>query len=223
MPVEHSIRGRQLRFASPDYRREIQAGLGLVLNGILLIIVCFISLTVLASAGVSPLFVSVGLGFGMVAISIMIAVGYWRYTTPDPGFALAEQANSARAVARIAVVVGAACLLGKTIVELLLSGSHTHPAQMPTGVSLLRLVTGSLALLQLVAWVVQFFSVMTYTAWVAGRIPDDAIVRKARRYRWLLPLIAILGLPLFMLGPLFALVRYWNLLHALRKQIKAMG
>jgi hypothetical protein len=40
--------------------------------------------------------------------------------------------------------------------------------------------------------------------------------QRARRYVWLVPVVAIVGAPLLFLGPLIALVMYYNTLSTLR-------
>ena len=72
----------------------------------------------------------------------------------------------------------------------------------------------------LVAWVVQLAAASHYSAWVAARVPDSGLQASALRCRWLLPLIAVVGVPLLMIGPLAALVRYWNLLHTVRQRVR---
>jgi hypothetical protein len=41
-------------------------------------------------------------------------------------------------------------------------------------------------------------------------------------YRWLLPLIAVVGAVALFLGPLVALIMYWNLLDRMRKHLKSI-
>ena len=48
------------------------------------------------------------------------------------------------------------------------------------------------------------------------------IVRRASMYRWLLPLIAVVGAVALFLGPLVALIMYWNLLDRMRKHLKSI-
>lgn len=218
MPIGQTLRGRLLPYASPEYRHEVQAGLGLVLNGTLLMIVLLVVTFAVA-------IVQLGVGargileIAQFGISLMILLGYWRYTTPDPGFALTEQSNSARVVARVAVAVAAVCMLITSVGRFMLA---PLPGAAPEIRGALAIVVVGAAFLYTIAWLVQFFAIMTYTAWIAGRVPDADIEKKARRYRWLLPVVYLLG-SLIVIGPLIALVMYWNLLHKLRRQIQAMG
>jgi ACR3 family arsenite efflux pump ArsB len=58
--------------------------------------------------------------------------------------------------------------------------------------------------------------------WLARRVPDQWIVKRATTYRWLLPVLTTVGVLLIGLGPLIALVLYWNLLDRMRKHLKAI-
>lgn len=84
------------------------------------------------------------------------------------------------------------------------------------------LVSGAASLLSGVAWITQFFAAMLYVRWLARRVPDGRLHDKAKRFMWLGPVLYTVGIVLLMLGPLIALVMYWNMLDKLRKHIKAM-
>lgn len=58
--------------------------------------------------------------------------------------------------------------------------------------------------------------------WLATRVPDYFIVKRTKTYMWLLPVLYIPGAALIGLGPLIALVLYWNLLDRLRKHVKSI-
>jgi hypothetical protein len=74
----------------------------------------------------------------------------------------------------------------------------------------------------LVTWVAQFFAGLKYTSWMMSRIPDEELVKRCKKYMWLLPLVFVLGLACAGLGPLIALVMYWNHLDKLRKYLQTM-
>jgi hypothetical protein len=63
---------------------------------------------------------------------------------------------------------------------------------------------------------------MRYTRWVAGRVPDAHMVGRTKTYMWLLPLLYTVGI-LIIVGPLIALVMYWNLLDRLRKHLTSIA
>ncbi|MFT3683817.1 MAG: hypothetical protein QM783_02635 [Phycisphaerales bacterium] len=221
-PVQDSLRGILFAFASPDYRGKIAKGLSLVLTAILLTIVLGVgSLVVSFAMGGAPsgrMAVAVA-SLGVTAMGIL---GYWWYTEPDPGYTGLERPNSARQVARIAVMVQAG-VQAVQLVMMLMSDTVGAATGTAAGFSAVMILSGFLSLLALAAWVTQFFAVMQYTRWMATRIPDAFIQRRAATYMWLLPVISVVGAILLFLGPLVALILYWNLLDRLRKHVKSIN
>lgn len=214
-PIQHSLRGHLLRFASPDYIQQLRQGLSLFLNGVLLYIVCFVVLMfmgIIAPGPSSSFFSLVFLG-----INIMMLIGYWKYSNPDPGYLGREDPNAARRVLRISLIV----MIATTAVSGLLGLVSAVPGpNVATGLGLLLICV---ALVNAIASLAVFFTSLQYTRWLATRIPDPLIEKRSRRYMWLLPVISIVGAPIFFIGPLIALVLYWNLLDRVRKYIKQIA
>lgn len=73
-----------------------------------------------------------------------------------------------------------------------------------------------------IAWLVQFFAGLRYTRWMFGRVPNPEEQKKCDRFMWMLPLIFVLGACLLYLGPIIAMVLYWNQLHRLRQYVKTL-
>lgn len=221
-PVEASLRGFVLEYAHPDYLKKLKSGLEYVLNGIL----CSVVLIVLAAAVPFLLaslrspsmsafqMISQGLQF---LVTMIILFGYFKYTEPDPSYTGFEKPNSARTVLRIAIAVQAGCVA----VQLLLTAVllNTGGAGMTSLFSILLL--GGLGLVSLAASATQYFAAIRYTRWLASRVPDDYVVRRTKTYMWLLPVLVTVG-ALVLIGPLIALIMYWNLLHRMRKHIKSI-
>lgn len=221
-PVEMSLRGHFLQFAGRDWLANLRKGLSLVLNGILIYILVVILGAVMgavgAATGTSGLqVVAVAMGLG---VSIMIALGYWKMTEPDPSVRSTDNAQSSRQVIRVVVV----CQAGLALLQFVLQAVLAIPAVSSPGATYMELVTiivGLLSIVGALAWVVQFICVMNYTMWLGSRVPDAWIKKRAKMYRWLLPVIAIFG-AIVILGPLIALIMYWNLLDRLRKHCKSI-
>lgn len=213
--VEQSYLPDLLQNRSPEYLGQLRSGLSFVLNGILAY-VCVVVLGIF-SAFVSVTGAELFLAFAGTACSIAILVGWWRLTTPDPG--MPPEANAglgARQIIRIAVCVQlAASIFG--LVPQFSTGQTLAPGM--TAIVVLSMVLG---LLSLVAWVAQFFAAMLYVRWLARRVPDQKLHNRAKRFMWLGPLLQTVGLLLIGLGPLIALVMYWNMLDVMRKHIKRM-
>lgn len=218
-PVSDSLRGIFLQYASSEYLATVHSGLRLVLYAILATIVMFVVGMFGGVAGLGPEFQLVLNGVGFL-ISIVSMVGYWRYTQVDPMFAGEEKPDAARRVVRGTVLVQAATTAVSFVVGLAGVGGAVSRA---SGTVAAAVTIGlMLGLLSLAAFVVQFFAVMRYTRWMARRVPDEHIVHRSGRYMWLLPVLAVLGAPLLLLGPLLALVMYWNLLDRLQRHLRAI-
>ncbi len=95
--------------------------------------------------------------------------------------------------------------------------THLRKPQPQTGGS--SSVLFSLGLLALGVSAVQFFAAMLYLRWLAPRLPDDEVDAWARRLMWLGPLLVTVG-ALIVVGPLIAMVLYWNLLDRVRRNLK---
>jgi hypothetical protein len=77
-------------------------------------------------------------------------------------------------------------------------------------------------LVALVASVAQFFAAMLYIKWLATRLPSPRAEKRAKLMLWLGPVLYTGGLLLVGLGPLIALIMYYNLLEWVRKDLKAI-
>lgn len=214
VPVLDSLRGVLLEFASRAYVAKITTGLTLVLNGILLMVLMWVVVVLgsvmMSATGSRPPNLSLLVSMIGVGVSVLILLGYFRYSEPDPGFIGSERPDSARRVLRFAVAIQA----GAALVEFL---SQMVARVTSTASLTINLATSANSVVSMVAWVVQFFAVMRYTEWLAKRVPDHRVVVLCKRYRWLLPVVAVVGALVFMAGPLVALALYWNLLHRVRK------
>ncbi|MBX3359492.1 MAG: hypothetical protein KF745_13815 [Phycisphaeraceae bacterium] len=212
-PVADSLRGILLQFASKEYIGAALQGHTLVLGGILLYLAVQVA-GIVARALVVEAWVDWGLqGCGIVSV-LMIAGGYLRLTVRDPQFTGTERPGSARRVLQIAVMGQIAAMAATLTGVLLLASGGTGAAWMVVIVVVLFVVDK-------VLWAVQFFAMMRYTRWLARRVPDGWVVKRTKVYMWLLPVLATVGI-VIMVGPLIALVMYWNLLDRMRKHLKAI-
>jgi hypothetical protein len=217
-PVADSVRGVLLQFADRDYLRTILTGHSWVLNAILVYVV----LTVTAFVGtIAPLLLAASPYFELImtglflSVSIWSFLGYYKLTQPDPQFTGTERPDSARQVVRIAAMASIAI----NALTLLIDGAI---AITGTTHALISMLSSVLGLLSLGAFGVQFFAMMNYTIWLSRRVPDAWMMKRARTYRWLLPVLATVGVLAIGLGPLIALVLYWNLLDRMRKHLKSL-
>lgn len=225
-PVADSLKGFLLQHASAEYRAAIGSGLSLVLNGILLMIVIMVVnvfIVVALGGGGSQTAVLITMMLGLIP-TVMTYLGYLRYTEPDPGYIGLEPPNSAREVLRITLIItGTAQLIQ---IGLTFAGASAGKFARGGGAGAVTLLDGLTILIAVVAgiaWIVQFFCVLKYTNWLSNRVPDPFIAKRSQMYLWLLPVIYIFGAACVGLGPLIALVLYWNLLDRLRKHVKAIN
>lgn len=225
--VALSLRERRLHNCSLEYIKTIRSGLSLVLNGILLTLILIIGgvgIGFAAAAGLGTIvppsllpaqLLAVAVILLSLGLSIMIAVGYLRFATPDPSEVESDSTRRSRKTLRLAVIV-----------QLVLSGFQFIAGLFPIisvnfGLSM-QVLEGLSQLIWLLALLVQVICMMRYTRWLGSRVPDQWIVKRTKLYVWLLPVISIAGCMLLGIGPLIALILYWNLLDRLRKHLKAI-
>lgn len=222
-PVQRSLLGELLQFASPSYVKQVDSGLWIILAAIIAYVLLIVLRVTLIAAfingknaagftGASVEILTQGLS---LLPSVLFILGYWKYTTPDPGFTGREKPNSARMVARIAACVQPAAKLGVVVAQLL--GAST-PRVGSFGANLVDLAAGIFHLADLAAYATLFFAIILYTRWIAFRVPDSDIIKETRSYIWLIPVLSTVGMILCGLGPLIALILYFNLLVAVRRR-----
>ncbi len=216
--VALSLREPTLAAAAPEYLATLRRGLSLVLNGILLFIILMLGALALTIATGGAPAVEWLTGIVAILITAMMLWGLWLFTQPDPGQVAVEAQNAARRIVRGSVAV----LAATSIVSLLLSVLAPAASASPGAPGIAGLIELLNSLAGLAAWAVQFFATMRYTRWLGGRVPDQHIVRRTKTYAWLLPVLTCVGCFAAMVGPLIALVLYWNLLDRLRKHVRAV-
>lgn len=240
-PVEASLNGNLLRYASPDYLQKLQRGIVIVLSsviaqlvlGLVIMIVMFAGIAMMAAAGgagggAAPGAAGAALTWAVVLatmlgtlISLASALGYWMLTTPDAAASTSEQTVTARKLVRASVVASFVIGMASSALQVLepaLATGNPGPTPIPMTLEVLNAL---FSLLATVAMAVQFFAMMRYVRWLAGRVPDEGLVQQTRVYIWLLPVLTIVGMMCIGLGPLVAMVLYLVMLWSLRKQIVA--
>lgn len=220
-PVEQSLRGHYLAFAAPEYVASLRSGVGLVLAGILSYLVALFGGVVAGitlAAWLSPALL-MGLRHAALLIpTLLLIMGYWRFTRPDPSLVDREAPASARRIIRISVVIHAGAAVAGTVAA---AGGPGGIA--PPGFSSLYAVLAILLdLAAFVAWIAQFFAAMAYVGWLGRRVPDRVIVDRCGYYSWVLPVLFVLGAIVLLIGPVVAIGLYWSLLDRLRRQLRAI-
>jgi len=213
--VADSLMGILLQNAAPEYINTLRQGFSFILNGILLQIVAMMAMVGagFVSGGAGGQGATIIMAIVIVAVSVLVLMGYVRATEPDPGFVGVEKPDSARVVVRAAASVQIGTGLVSVIV--LLMGTALIPP-------LILAATIGASIIGNVAGAVTFFAMMRYTRWLAKRVPDNMIIKRTKTYMRLLPLLYTVGILIVGLGPIIALVLYWNLLERMGKHLKAI-
>lgn len=226
-PVVRSLRGNLLRYGSRELLVAMHRGVFLIQTSIILQVLGMIAMLmvmgivgVLGGAMPGPLFF-VTAELAGAAASLVSVVGWWMFSQPDPGYVGRDTGVTARKVVRITVVVMAVATAADTLAGIA-GGPPPGAAGQPTplgGVAILQLALGFASM---IAWVVWFFAAMLYLQHLGPRIPDQRVTKRARTLMWAGPLLYTVGLVLLGLGPLIALILYYNLLDWVRKDLKAI-
>lgn len=212
VPVERSLRGDLIEFSDPEYRRSLMLGVTLVMVGMVTSVVLMIGTTALMLLFsfnlpiASPL-----LSLGATATSLF---GYYLYSAPDPGQLSTNKGETPRRVLRLSLIASAAI----TIIPFLfrLFPDLINPISGPGLSNNFMWVALGLWFLGLVITAVQFYAAMLYTQWLAPRLPDARVLKRAKRLMWLGPLLYILG---FGIGQIVVFIMYFVLFLWIRRHL----
>ncbi len=222
-PVEKSCRGDLLRYSDPLYVRSLYVGSLCVVVCILLLVLVFIGsivLGVLAPIANLSLSATSALTFlsqiVTVLVSLGMAYGWWRLSERNPAAIDSSRDSTARMFVRVTAAVNAGFTLLQFILEMVL-GFSAYSSTSGFGMMSLYML---LSLGGIVVFAVAFFSQMKYLQWLGPKIPDPWVTKRAKLMMWLGPLLYIVGAPCLMLGPLVALILYYNMVTKVRGNLR---
>ncbi len=218
MPIERSLRGNLLRNSSPAYLRKLHQGVFLILAAIiaqvLLIMVSFgIGIASASMAGSAPAMLQLILNILGTFVSLASLYGWWLFSSPDPAYVGREHGAAARRIVRLSVVLTAVV----TVVNTPIAYFVNPGAGLGDPLMLLMMAVG---LISIGVSAMLFFASMLYMRWLTPRIPDEKLFRRSKTYMWLLPILVTVGALACGIGPLIALVLYWNHFEFTRRHIK---
>ncbi len=180
-PVEISVHGDFLCYAAPLWVRKLSRGAAMVLWGVGLMVFSFISLFAFAFAAViintvamlQPLAIAslLLLGLCVMAAWVLVYVGAWFMSAPEPGRAESDAAARSRRFIRVSLAAGLVAIP---------VGMVADHASLPPAASL------ALDLLLAVLYVLNVLGIVAYYALLrrlAQRVPDDTLARRARFLR----------------------------------------
>ncbi len=217
VPVRRSLLGDQLAFSAPAYLATLHKGVFLILTAIIVQLLLvfggiFVGFMVAgAGSGAPGQWFQIATTIGGLAVSITLLYGWWLFSEPDPRSRDAGGAQSRRLI-RIVLSIQAVV----TLVQIPMSFTGVQG----NATSAFFFLSLALGLIGFVAWVVQYFASMLYLQWLAPRLPSARVFKRAKLLLWLGPVLYTVGLILLGLGPLIALVLYWNLLNWVRLDLK---
>jgi hypothetical protein len=221
-PIVNSTRGTMLAFSSPDYTKKLHDGVFTIQAAIIAWVLVFMAsmlIGILAggrSAGPGWMFTTVSLVISIV-LWVVSLYGWWRFSEPDPQYAGKDVGDSPRRFIRITAVIRVAIALAALPLSFLGTGS----AMGAQSSSSLAVVIGmGVGFVNLVVMLIWFIASMLYIKWLGARLPSHRIVKRAKLLLWLCPVLSVFGIVLLGLGPLIALVLFWNLLDWVRKDLK---
>lgn len=244
-PIAKSLRDNLLINSSPEYLAKIHRGVFFVQAAIIgMILVVFLGILGMIVVGVLA-----GMGggrgggvswfgvYGVQVVSSLLSLvyagvalyGWWLFSEADPRASATDRGETPRRIVRIAVIVEAALTVAMQAVSMIsLAGigvaagggtAGTGAAGVGVGVSAMVIVSALLTLAYYVALAVRYFASMLYVRWLSARIPNEKAMARAKYMMWLGPLLCTVGVAI-LVGPLIALVVYYNLLDWVRKDIK---
>ncbi len=214
--VERSLKGNLLIYSSLEHLANLHTGVFLILAGIILqmlnvvgSIIAKVVLGVLSSgAGISGN-VEVASTIIKLGISCMLLCGWWLFSSPDPAILGTNTGSKARQAVRVTVAISAVLMAVNAILE------YAVPA-LPSNVTILSVSSAG----NLVAMMVKFFAAMVYLRWLAPRLLDERVFKRAKLLMWLVPVLVLTALCTVYIGLLVALVLYWNMLNWVRLDLK---
>ncbi len=204
LPVQDSLRGILLRFASLRYREGIAFGSSLFRSALVLDGVLVIATVVWLVPGLGSIlnFDHQQIVWALVRLiaAVLAAVGCLALTTRDPGLAMRESRWCARRVLRVAAV---ALLATEVLIFaqslLLLSGMMMDVFNTNPGLYF-AIAYGTNALFA-VSTIVVLAASLRYIGWLFERVPDQARQMASRRLAWVLPVVLVIGAIVGVFGP----------------------
>lgn len=204
--VADSLRGNLLAFADPAFLRTLVRGSRMVWWSVALMLLSIVMSiaagAVAASLAPGTMWVFYLLPAIMLVASVLALLGWWLVSTPDP--AESEQAGAvSRRVLRIAVAVGAGCLLINTALAMSSAAPPIGTAGGPSVRASLGMLSAFVTAGAYVAFAVQFFASMLYVRVLAPRIPDPGLDARAKFAMWcaaICLLVTLAAIPVTFIG-----------------------
>jgi hypothetical protein len=244
LDVERSLKGDLLEFAGPDYLAKLHTGVVWIQGALIAMVavaILSVAIGIIVGFGAfAPLPRGVGGTLAMskswidalsnglqLLIALASAWGWWQFSEPDPGQVSTNKGEGPRKWVRIATIAKLVTTLGVFVVQLIVATGvfsslmvRTPGAGMSPGAVLLLVLIGGFSLLNLAAMATWFFASMLYIKWLAGRVPSQRSIDRAKLMMWLGPVLSTVGALACGTGPIAAMVLYYIQLEWMRLDIK---
>lgn len=222
-PAANSTRGTMLIHSSPEHTARLHKGVFIIQAAIITAIIATVLLLIV---GLAVAFTSAVLSTGaQIAGQVIqtgawaaVLYGWWLFSEPDPHYTGKDAGDGSRKFVRVTVIIQAAVTAIAFVVGLGQIGSGSLTATSLSVWDILAFVMMLIGLASQVAW---FIASMLYLKWLGARLPDARVVKRAGLLVWLGPVLSTVG-ALILVGPLIALVLYYNLLDWVRKDLRAI-
>ncbi len=217
LAIERSLTEDFLEFSAPAYLKSLHTGVVLILTAIIMktaIVLSILGLGFLSSSNTTGIeWVFTGLRFFEFGVSLLLAGGWWMFSALDPAFVGRLDGSTYRKAVRITTLLGA----GVSVVLFPLQVLSNYAMSLG-----LMSTVAILGLLSFVFWVVGFFAAMYYLRWLSPRFPNRWVYKRAKLLMWLGPILFTVGWLCVGLGPLVAVILYWNMLNWVRLDLKSI-
>lgn len=213
-PVEQSFRSDMLADCEPAHISTLLRGITFVLNGILGMVALEIfgrgvgMISVAAGRKIPPMGFTVASDSIDVVLKGIILYGWWTFSTLDPAYTGRNDASQSRTWIRNLLIVSIPTSILSMVVGFV----------APT----MRGLIFAMFVVSAAIWIARFFFEMSYVRWLAPRIPNQKAAKRAKLLLWLGPILVTVGFFACGIGPLIALILYWNLLDWVRQDLRAI-
>jgi len=171
--ISISVGGDLLRYSDPDWLQKLANGANLIVTGYIAI---FLTTFVAGFFGILRLRSVLAVGtLVAVAAGLLVIVGAWLVTEPDPSGIGEDRYGTARRLIRITLAIG----IADSILRIITQFSTLHPG--------VRLIVHSLQLAAGIATVIGFLAQLQYFSKLTQRIPDDSLTTRANFLKIALP------------------------------------
>lgn len=223
VPVFASIGQGVLATVPYEKLKNIHAGMKLVTVLILVYIVTSVTAGIAAGAMSATMNSTTLYGVVVVgstinnAILLAIVYGWHKVATPISEIPNQLDERGRRSFLNVMSWIFAAAT-ALTLILNLIPRNYT-PTTNPS-FSAIDIIAGLLGLATLVIMVIYFVAQVRYIGWIAKLVRNRKMERRAKHLVWSGPLMSILGFIILFIGPLIALILYWNMIEYTRRDLK---